>query len=190
MRDQLDFVYAAGETRRFHTVPVLRTQNVAAHSWHVTMLAQVVYGQDEPGITPVFLMACLTHDMAECHYGDMPSPAKRGLREYISNFRETYGEIEQAHLSKFSMDWEKFLSDEEKRRLKFLDSCEGALYCCRERAMGNKCITDAYINFASYIADLLREALDASVETHPVTIAEREWKLFNYITGKWSEADD
>jgi len=81
--EQLDFLRNAGETVRFHTMPILRPQNIAEHSWHLTMLLYLMYGQTDPGITFELLMAGLTHDMAEHQTGDLPAPAKRAMDERL-----------------------------------------------------------------------------------------------------------
>ena len=189
MRDQIDFIYRAGDVTRFHTMVTLRPQTLGHHQWHVAMLAHVLYGQDEPGLTPAFLMACLTHDMSEEKFGDMPAPAKRDLDEPFPDFREKYGELEQLHLSKFGMDWEKFLTEEEKRRLKFCDSMEGLLHCVGERALGNKQITGAFRNFRNYVGQLLEDIPDVPLEKREPTPAEREWELFNYAVELWRHAN-
>lgn len=200
--EQLDFLRDAGETRRFHTWPVLRQQNVAEHSWHVAMLAHVLYGQEEPGITPAFLMACLTHDMAECKVGDIPSPAKRGMDamfrvqdakepvpDETTTFREAWGIMEQGILANYSMDWEKFLTPEEQRRLKFVDVLDGMFYCIRERAMGNKLIESCYRNFASYAKELLPDAavIPFDAAPHP---SDPEWDAYLHAKDLWEQYND
>lgn len=177
MIDQLDFIYAAGETKRFHTWPVLRERTVAHHSWHVAMLLHLLYGQEEPGLTPMLLMAALCHDAAEWKVGDLPSPGKRGMAEYFPDFREKWGEMEEAILSEVSLDWDKFLTDEERRRLKLCDSMEGALYCCNERAMGNKLIAEPYHNFLSYINEIVDLASPA------------EKAVWDYIHQVWEKSN-
>lgn len=188
---QLDFIYAAGETRRFHTWPVLRKQNVADHSWHVAMLGFVLYGQEEPGITPAFMLALLTHDMAECQMGDIPSPAKRHmdalleLKDETTTFRQQWGVAEQEVASRYGMDWEKYLDAEEQRRLKLCDAFEGAFYCIRERQMGNKLITEPFRNFCKYISELLQDISEGDTES----IFAREWSAFTYIKAQWETAN-
>lgn len=193
---QLDFIYAAGETRRFHTWPVLRKQNVADHSWHVAMLGFVLYGQEEPGITPAFMLALLTHDMAECQMGDIPSPAKRRmdalleLKDETTTFRQQWGIAEQEVASRYGMDWEKYLDAEEQRRFKLCDSFEGAFYCVRERQMGNKLIAEPFKNFCKYISELLQDIdEDAPLEPRAETVHEREWGVFTYIKAQWETAN-
>lgn len=196
MIDQLNFIYEAGETRRFHTVPMLRDQNIADHSWHLALLAYTLYGQAQPGVTVQFLMACLTHDMAECKVGDLPAPAKRNMSEKLAggDFRAKWDEMEQEILQPFEMDWEKFLTDEEKRRLKFCDALEGLFHCVLERQLGNKTIIVCYRNFRNYVGSLLREATDVPYNEAMLTaeeiITHREWDAFNHAQNQWSEACD
>jgi 5'-deoxynucleotidase YfbR-like HD superfamily hydrolase len=196
MYDQVNFVYAAGETRRFHTWPVLREQNVAAHSWHVMMLGYVLYGQDLPGCTFQFIMALATHDMAECRMGDLPSPAKRTMDSLLTledkgtSFREQWGVAEQSVLHRYNMDWEQQLTDEEKRRMKVVDAMEGAIYCVRERAMGNTLITEPWRNFSKYLSEVLVDISDeVPLEERQSTVHEREWDLFTFIKAQWEQAD-
>lgn len=187
---QLDFIYAAGETRRFHTWPVLRTQNVADHSWHVAMLGFMLYGQEAPGITPAFMLALLTHDMAECQMGDIPSPAKRRMDTLLeladkdTTFRQQWSAAEQEVSSKYGMDWEKFLDAEEQRRFKLVDNMEGAMYCVRERMLGNKLIAEPYRNFIKYIAELLDQDVYPSE-----SISADEWSVYTYIKAQWEIAN-
>lgn len=189
IHSQLDFIYAAGETRRFHTWPVLRQQNVAAHSWHVAMLGFLLYGQDEPGITPMFMMALLTHDMAECRSGDIPSPAKRRidtmleLADTSTSFRQQWNAMEQEIAAQYGFDWEKFLTSEEVRRFKIVDNMEGALYCINERMMGNKLIAECFNNYAKYISELILP------EENATEITSRERNVFFYIKAKWETAN-
>jgi 5'-deoxynucleotidase YfbR-like HD superfamily hydrolase len=188
--DQLSFIYAAGETRRFHTQPVLRTQNIADHSWHVAMLLHIMYGQDEPGITPVLLMAALCHDAAECRFGDIPSPAKRGMGELMPDFREKWGEMEEAMLEKYALDWNKFLTDDERRQLKLADSMEGAMYCVRELEMGNRMMLTPFLNFVKYIDEIILPGEDVPLEPRKPTVADREWEARQYIHERWSKANE
>lgn len=188
--EQLDFIRHAGETRRFHTWPVLRQQNVAEHSWHVAQLLFLMYGGQEPGITIALLMAGLTHDMAECQVGDIPSPAKRAMSSTFPNFREKWGEMEQRILHGYEMDWEGALSNEEKRRLKLADVMEGALYCVRERAMGNTLIDVCYRNFANYIGELMTAGKEEVPFEKLDSVTLRELDVWNYIHNGWEQANE
>jgi 5'-deoxynucleotidase YfbR-like HD superfamily hydrolase len=175
--EQLDFIRNGGETRRFHTIPVLRHQTVAEHSFHVTMLLWTMYGQEEPGITIGLLMAGMTHDLAEHRVGDLPAPAKRKMEDYlelkgVETFRSAWGRMEQDILREQELDWEHALTADELRKLKLADAMEGALYCIRERAMGNTLIVPCFLNFRTYISDEISEHAG-------------ELDVFNYITTQW-----
>ena len=193
--DGLEFLRNAGETRRFHTVPVLREQNVAEHSWHVVMLLWYMYGGQEPGISINLLMAGMTHDAAEFIVGDIPAPAKRNMEQRLElkgsqTFRQAWGDMEQEILQEQSLDWEKFLSVEELRKLKLADAMDGALYCVRERAMGNQLIAGCFANFASYIDELLPpDKLEVPFEPQEKDEADTEWEVRNYIHSQWELAD-
>lgn len=187
--EQLEFIRNAGETRRFHTFPVIREQNIAEHSWHVTMLLHVIYGQDEPGLRSIVLMAALCHDAAEHIVGDIPAPAKRNMAERLTptggvTFKEAWDAMEEEILSTVALDWDKFLTDEERRMLKFCDALDGALYCVRERSMGNQLIVQCFNNFRNYIWQLL-----VHVESDRTAISDKEWYFFNYVVSEWSKVN-
>lgn len=190
INDQIDFLYQAGETRRFHTWPVIRERTIAHHSWHVAQLLHILYGQEEPGIRPVLTMAALAHDMAECKMGDLPSPGKRAMSEHFENFRAKWGEAEEKILSKYAFDWDKFLDDEERRKLKFCDNLEGALYCINERQMGNKLIAEAFWNFYTYLTEIQSSYnTEVLLDGQPKTIGDIEFDATQYVYTKWGAAD-
>lgn len=153
MIDQLMFIRNGGETRRFHGWPVLRPQSVAEHSFHVAMILHVLYGQDEPGIPGYLLTAALCDDLAEWITGDPPSPFTRAMEKRMPGFRDQRKGVENEVLATVSLDWDKHLSDEDKRKLKFADYVDGAMYCIRERAMGNKLIGPAFTTFMTYLPE-------------------------------------
>ncbi len=193
--EQLDFIRNAGETRRFHTWPVLREQRVDAHSWNVAMLLYAMYGQIEPGITIPLLMAGLTHDMAEHIVGDLPAPAKRNMDQRLElkgaqTFRSAWNEMEQDILKTVALDFEDQLTIDEMRMLKLADAMEGALYCVRERAMGNALIAPCYLNFMSYInGEMQHEGDEVPYEDEPKTRADMEWDVRSYIKTQWGIYD-
>lgn len=180
--EQLDFIRNGGETRRFHTVPVLRQQTVAEHSFHVAMLLFTLYGQSEPGVTVPLLMAGLTHDLAEHIVGDLPAPAKRNMGERLElkgtqTFRAAWGDMENELLDGVALSWETELSVEQLRMLKVADAMEGMLYCVRERAMGNQLITPCYLNFLDYTSQLLSEPTDMEQEVYAYICTQ--WEIYS-----------
>lgn len=174
--EQLEFIRNAGETRRFHGWPVLRQQTVAEHSFHVTMILYSLYGQNVPGIRFEHLMAALCDDLAEWITGDPPSPFTRAMEVRMPGFRANRKEVEDTVLNKVQLDWGHLLTDEEKRMLKFADYVDGAMYCIRERAMGNQLIGPAFSTFMSY----LPEFTDGRAEENKVIFyLELQWLSVN-----------
>lgn len=174
---QLTFGRNGGETRRYHTWPVLRQQTVAEHSCHVALIVAWLAGHRAPGVSVPLLMAALTHDLAEHKMGDVPAPVKRSLPNYPDqSFRQAWDKLEQGHLETAGLDWEHMLNDEEKRWLKLADAADGCFYCVRERAMGNRLINEVYANFRRYMGDLIT-----------FDVAE-EQQLMDYIDAEWENA--
>lgn len=191
--EQLRFIRDAGETRRFHTFPVLRQQNNAEHGWHQAMLLWFIYGGQEPGISMEMMMAALTSDMAEHKVGDIPSPAKRNMEQRLElkgaqTFRQAWNDMEQEILREQHLDWNHCLSVEQLRQLQLTDSMDGALYCIRERAMGNQLIVECFMNYISYIKALLGERPDPPLpsESSDPTISDTEWEVFDFIQTEWA----
>lgn len=180
--EQLDFIINGGETVRFHTWPVLRPQTVAEHSFHVAMLVSLMAGYDAPGLSVPVLMAALTHDLAEHKTGDLPAPVKRAVGEAlgIPGFRAAWNAHEESLLREVELDWEDKLSPMESHWLKLADAMQGALYCIRERMMGNKLIATPFTNFRSYIRNL---ETDLMPEQPKVT------DIINYIDDMWEQAN-
>lgn len=181
--NKLDFILNGGETRRYHTWPVLRQQTVAEHSHHVAMLVSVLVPTSWTAAERYWLiMAALTHDLAEWKLGDLPAPAKRSLPNYPdATFRETWGALEMDLLREQSLNYEEALDEEGKRILKLADAADGCLYCIRERAMGNKLIRPVWDNFWEYFTDLL------SMEA--VQSKNSEWQLREYLYHQWNNAN-
>lgn len=185
--EQLDFIINGGETRRYHTWPVIRQQRVDEHSFHVAMLVSMIAldadGVDKSpkGLTVPLLMAALVHDLAEHKFGDMPAPTKRAIGEEIGvpDFRAQYGAMEERALQQQGLDWEHLLSPTQRRWLKLADAMQGALYCIRERQMGNRLIGPVFDNFRQYIRDVLNGNEPAPMEA----------RIINYIDDMWEQAN-
>lgn len=186
LREQIDFIYGAGETKRFHTFPVLRTQNIAAHSWHVAMLLYLIYGQQEPGIRPALLMAALLHDAAEFKVGDLPAPAKRTMNDRLpglvthggKSFKQHWDDMEQSILAEVNLDFDKFLTPDEVLQLKLCDSLEGMFYCANERSLGNQRISECFYNFDTYVEALMQEMKPHNHADRPRIITEPEFTTY------------
>ena len=130
--------------RRFHTHNVLRQETIGHHMHGVTMLAIIVY----PDCTKEFLQAATLHDLAEGEYGDLPGHTQR-----ILGIREKVAEMEEAEMNRFGL-FTPYLTFEEKRRLKFLDSCHGCLYCIEELRRGNMDLLDVFRTFLEWVTKI------------------------------------
>lgn len=176
----LDYIINGGETKRFHTWPMLREQRVDAHSFHVAMLCALIAQDADPaegeGLTVPLLMAALVHDLPEHKTGDLPAPAKRNP-DVVS--RDAWNEMEEQSLRKVGLDWEHALGPKQRRWLKMADAMQGALHCIRERQMGNKLIATVFTNFRSYIREL-----DAGDSEEAMIIA-----IIQYIDDMWEQAN-
>jgi 5'-deoxynucleotidase YfbR-like HD superfamily hydrolase len=184
--ETLEFIIFGGESKRFHTWPVLKEQRIDSHSFHVAMLcALMARGNDPrkgPSLTVPLLMAALTHDLAEHRMADLPAPVKRALPDYPEgSFRKVWGGMENALLAEHDMNWEPQLSTRELRWLKLADAMEGALYCIRERMMGNRYIDVPFHNFRSYIAEIQLQRLNGE---EPTVLA-----IISYIDDMWEHAN-
>jgi 5'-deoxynucleotidase YfbR-like HD superfamily hydrolase len=78
----------AGHVKRWHVVNTAGTQNIAEHSFLVTLIAIELYhavgGDDASDLMPGYqgdlnqlIMGALFHDMAEVRTGDLPTPGKK-----------------------------------------------------------------------------------------------------------------
>lgn len=196
MSEQLDFIRRGGQTRRFHTFPVIQQQNVAEHSHGVAMLVSWLAQASEPGLGVPLLMAALCHDLAEHVVGDIPSPAKKAMPDYPptesdvagaaptggGTFSAVFGKIETDLLDENELMWEHLLNETEKRWLALADVAECGLFCIRERMMGNKMLESIMENVMDYMGRLL---LDSKQKP-----TERERELLMYIGDEWEKAND
>lgn len=109
-------------TRRWHANPDLchTVDPVAAHSARMGVLALTLW----PNVSGNLLAACLVHDLGERWVGDVPHPAKRD-----PEFRAALDRLEDAALDGLGLL--PRISDEDQRRLRFLDRLDGYLWAKR-----------------------------------------------------------
>lgn len=169
LRKKLELVLNGGSVRRYHTVPTVHPETVAAHSylvaWCCAMLCEGVFV-----CTAQLLLAALQHDIAEHVTGDLPAPTKRklGISAQFASYEETVLK-DHEHL-----DHATSLTVNERRILKLADGCGGLLYCIQERRIGNRNVETAFNNFRSYV--------EASIET------PHDQSFINLIDKMWEEA--
>lgn len=181
---QLNYIIAGGEVRRWHTEPVLREQRVDSHSFNVAWLCYIMQGGN---IRPHLLLAALAHDLPEHIFGDMPAPAKRGMAERlgVARFREIYDDMEAEDARRIGLNFEQFLTDNEKRTLKLADSFEYMLYAVRERQMGNQMFGLIQDEDGKSIVERIRSYIGQTINRDNAV----EVTLSAYVNNRWERAN-
>lgn len=150
MKLALEFVLAGSEVTRYHTVTTLQRETVGHHSHGVACLALLL----DPQISRAGLIAALWHDLAEHQTGDIPSPAKReyGIGDQVDL-------LERRLMAAAGLVYPE-LSAADARTLKLADIAQGALFCARERSLGNRragVILERYLSYARQMLLVGRE---------------------------------
>lgn len=72
--------------KRWHIVNTSSQQNLAEHSYNVTMIGLELYTR-VLGVPPTaeFILSLLFHDSAEIRYGDIPTPGKSFMRDFVED---------------------------------------------------------------------------------------------------------
>lgn len=154
---KMNFMLVGGFTKRFHTIPTLREHTVGHHSFGVACFAWLLAGER---CSAALLMSALTHDLAEQHVGDIPSPTKRAMPS-LKHDLDCY---EYSFLENAGLEFD--LSIENQRILKIADIFDGMWNCVVERRLGNQIIAVAYYNFKSYAAAMNLKGLELQLYVH------------------------
>ena len=117
----------AGHVQRWHTVPTIRPQNVAAHSWGVALLVMRFWPHRTNGD---LLRATLLHDAHEGVLGDVPATAKWRWPHLKAALYQCESELDDRMFEKLTIS--------ELKVLKFCDLLELCEYAAEEVHMGNK----------------------------------------------------
>jgi len=143
------FPLDGGQTKRFHVVDTLRVQDVAAHSFGVAWLCEVLTGGSA---RKELIMAALAHDLAEHIVGDVPSPTKRVLGVGV-----VFDAYEDSVLATNGfLKYMEPLTPDEASVLKVADCLDGIHYCVREKALGNARMRAIYSRFLGFTRETIR----------------------------------
>lgn len=147
--DTLGFIYSGGNSKRFHTVHTIFSQNIAEHSFGVAWWCEALTNK---GASKNLIMAALAHDLSEHIVGDVPSPTKRK----VASLANELDGLEAHHLDVAGLIYP--LAPEEKRILKLADILEGMMFCVRELQSGNRSpqISYVYENYISYTITVVK----------------------------------
>lgn len=159
----------AGRVTRYHTQFLLKTENVAEHTFGLVNLLMIMTGRQ---LTARLMMAALSHDMGEYISGDMPSPSKRAMGP---DAKQAFGVIEFNAMAEVHghLGWDE-LTPWEALLLKTADNLDGLLKCIEEKRMGNYTIEDVGENYAAYLSAQL-SALGGGPAAELVQLALTEW---------------
>jgi 5'-deoxynucleotidase YfbR-like HD superfamily hydrolase len=139
--DRLNKIRCGGNVERFHVLPTIRRNSVAAHSWGVAVVCLSLW--DDCSFSLV--KAALYHDCAEYLTGDLPAPIKLASEQISSVIRTLEKDYEE------ELNIRIPLSEKDKARLKFADCVDGAMFCLEEIKMGNKMVVKPFAKYIDYL---------------------------------------
>lgn len=134
----------AGAVGRCHTLPTIRSQDVAQHTYGVMCLLYLLF----PRLALSLLPFALFHDFPERWTGDIPSPVKRQAGPEFQNW---IIDREMEIASMFGVPSEHDLGPEMKAILVACDRLEFFLWATEEAFRGNGSIERAREEVRSYI---------------------------------------
>tara|TARA_R110000823_G_scaffold154417_1_gene285290 strand:- start:655 stop:1176 length:522 start_codon:yes stop_codon:yes gene_type:complete len=144
---KLQRIRNGGNVKRYHTIPIIREQNNAAHSWGVAVLFDQLWGvKSMNGVR-----ASLYHDCAEYLTGDLPAPIKKSSKEVTKVIKQLEDDFNA------ELDIAIDINKEDQVKVKFCDCLEGALFCLEELEMGNKMIINVFSRYMEYLREQINE---------------------------------
>lgn len=138
----------AGNVKRYHTVATLRTQDVAAHSFHLMRIYYQIFGS----IPGRIARALVTHDLGEIGPGDIPHTAKL-LWPAIGDVSKA---AEADVIENMGFEQENAPHPDDRLRIRLCDMLEGWEFTLEEIMLGNGLIRWAHANYAEALAGAYR----------------------------------
>lgn len=180
---QRKFIFDGGQSRRYHTMSVIKEQNIAEHSFGVAWFCELL---TQGRASKNLIMAALSHDLAEHMVGDVPSPVKRELA-----VRDKFDEYELAHLRVAGLaTYTDELFEGERITLELADMLDGMAYCVKERSFGNRRMDLVFERFHLYalrVVQTRKTMEEATSWSFSVDIAE---EFIDSIFNEWRELND
>lgn len=177
----------AGRIRRLHIKPMNGDeQNIAAHSWGVTMILLDLF----PAVSRSCLIFALRHDVPEIVTGDVPA----NVKWQHPNLHHELGCIEEDFLDK--MSWPKESEKHgvlhlagsenwhnERLYIKIADRVELLFYCLEQIYMGNLLLMDVFKN----ARDKLKEHLELIDPSQSMDVYKYVRGYSDFLAEKFSE---
>jgi 5'-deoxynucleotidase YfbR-like HD superfamily hydrolase len=133
------FWWTGGQVKRFHPMPTVGNITTAQHQYTVTWLIWLL---TEGRCSARLLMRGLSHDCAECVWGDTPAPAKWESKGALA---KQLNKLEHSVLASNGADF--VCSPEEEQTLRVADALAGMLEATQERALGNRFMRRPYVTW-------------------------------------------
>lgn len=178
IKEQLRYAREGGHTQRFHTQRTLMVDTVGHHSFNVAWLCHFLSTHLSSSLRYTLMLAALEHDLAEHKLGDIPAPAKRDENGDKTEVGDALEDQEAALNASMGFGYADALDDEARRILKLADAMDGALFCCHERALGNRTIANCYDNFLVYIEKVVNR--ERWQECAILSLVTETWEKVNY----------
>ena len=149
----------AGRIRRLHIRPMNgEEQNVAAHTWGLTMILLDLF----PDISKEALVFALRHDVPEVVTGDIPANVKwshpeleEALELREKEFFKDMGWKAEHGVANGHPAWLR-----ENHYIKVADRVELMFFCIEQMYMGNWLLADVYVNVREKLIDEMDEHLE------------------------------
>lgn len=179
----LKFIMAGGDSLRYHTVRTVKSQDIAAHSFGVAWLCELLMNGEA---SKNLIMAALSHDLAEHVIGDIPSPSKRALGLSERFREEEMKALDSARLANYLDD----LTEGEELTLQLADILDGLIFCIKERRLGNVNVSLPYERFHGYAFEVIAKVqlteaaasycFDPALALHIISYLGNQWKELDY----------
>lgn len=129
-----------GNVQRFHTTNLIKSQDVAQHSFSCALLAEHLAHYIDDVDPAKVMLHMLVHDIPETAIGDMPWKVKRDNKELYAELNKAERKWSFNNLPTHIYDnlyYEGF-TENEKALCKFVDQFEALLKAKEEIEMGNR----------------------------------------------------
>lgn len=131
---QLEAISSGYNVKRWHTQPIMGSNNNGHHSARTALIAALIVGKDN--ITSDLLLACLLHDVSEAYTGDSPGGFK--LKE--PNFNNILKRADDEYMSEYELDMNTLypnLSVDDHTVLQIADQLDAMIFIHEEQLFGN-----------------------------------------------------
>lgn len=137
--------------QRFHTLPTIRPQTIADHSWGVASIAYYLCQGRSPKETMVTVFAALMHDVAESRVGDTPAHVKRKYPE----LKSALDAAENVELDDMAGSDAVPEPGPHTAIVKMADCLDLLHYCIIEQELGNQGMAECFDRGSSYLKEVL-----------------------------------